>query len=46
MIDEVRIYSRALTPTEIHILHDNYMEKMGSYFNVRKYVYPEPIVII
>jgi len=45
-IDEVRIYNRALTPTEIQILYNNYMQKMGSYFNVRKYVTPAPVVIV
>jgi len=45
-IDEVRIYNRALTPTEIQILSKNYMQKMGSYFNVRKYVTPAPVVIV
>ncbi len=46
IIDEVRIYNRALTPTEIQILSKNYMQKMGSYFNVRKYVTPAPVVIV
>ena len=46
VIDEVRIYKRALTPTEIEILYNNYMQKMGSYFNVRKYVTPAPVVIV
>ena len=45
-IDEVRIYNRALTSTEIQILYNNYMQKMGSYFNVRKYVTPAPVVIV
>ena len=45
-IDEVRIYNRALSPTEIQILSKNYMQKMGSYFNVRKYVTPAPVVIV
>ena len=45
-IDEVRIYNRALSPTEIQILYKNYMQKMGSYFNVRKYVTPAPVVIV
>jgi len=45
-IDELRIYNRALTPTEIQILSKNYMQKMGSYFNVRKYVTPAPVVIV
>ncbi len=46
IIDEVRIYNRALSPTEIQILSKNYMQKMGSYFNVRKYVTPAPVVIV
>ena len=45
-IDELRIYNRALTPTEVQILSKNYMQKMGSYFNVRKYVTPAPVVIV
>jgi len=45
-IDELRIYNRALSPTEIQILSKNYMQKMGSYFNVRKYVTPAPVVIV
>ena len=45
-IDEVRIWERALTPTEVQILSKNYMQKMGSYFNVRKYVTPAPVVIV
>jgi len=45
-IDELRIWERALTPTEIKILYKNYMQKMGSYFNVRKYVTPAPVVIV
>jgi len=46
VIDEPRIYNRILTPTEIEILYNNYMQKMGSYFNVRKYVTPAPVVIV
>ena len=46
IIDELRIYNRALNPTEIQILSKNYMQKMGSYFNVRKYVTPAPVVIV
>ena len=46
IIDELRIYNRALSPTEIQILYKNYMQKMGSYFNVRKYVTPAPVVIV
>ena len=46
IIDEFRIYNRALTPTEVQILSQNYMQKMGSYFNVRKYVTPAPVVIV
>jgi len=42
-IDEVRIYNRALSSDEVLIIYNNYMEKMGSYYNVRKYVSPEPI---
>jgi len=45
-IDEACIYKRALSPTEIEILYNNYMEKMGAYFNVRKYVTPPPVVIV
>jgi len=45
-IDELRIYKRALSPTEVQILYKNYMQKMGSYFNVRKYVTPAPVVIV
>ena len=45
-IDEVRIYNRALSPTDIGILSDNYMEKMGAYFNIRKYATPSPVVIV
>ena len=45
-IDELRIYKRALSPTEVQILYNNYMQKMGSYFNVRKYVTPAPVVIV
>jgi len=46
IIDELRIYNRALSPTEVQILSKNYMQKMGSYFNVRKYVTPAPVVIV
>jgi len=46
IMDEVRIYNRALSPTEVQILFKNYMQKMGSYFNVRKYVTPAPVVIV
>jgi len=46
IIDEVRIYNRAISPTEVQILSKNYMQKMGSYFNVRKYVTPAPVVIV
>ena len=46
IIDEVRIYNRALSSTEVQILSNNYMQKMGSYFNVRKYVTPAPVVIV
>ena len=46
IIDELRIYKRALSPTEIEILYNNYMEKMGAYFNVHKYVTPPPVVIV
>jgi len=45
-MDEVRIYNRSLSLTEIKILYNNYMQKMGSYFNVRKYVSPAPVVIV
>jgi len=45
-IDEVCIWERALSPTEVQILYNNYMQKMGSYFNVRKYVTPAPVVIV
>ena len=45
-IDELCIYNRALSPTEIEILYNNYMQKMGSYFNVRKYATPAPVVIV
>ena len=45
-VDEVRIYNRAISPTEVQILSKNYMQKMGSYFNVRKYVTPAPVVIV
>ena len=41
-IDEVRIYNRALSAEEISTIYNNYMEKMGSYYNVRKYTSPEP----
>jgi len=46
IIDEVCVLERALTPTEVQILSKNYMQKMGSYFNVRKYVTPAPVVIV
>ncbi|MFQ6073469.1 MAG: DUF2341 domain-containing protein, partial [Methanosarcinales archaeon] len=45
-IDEVRIYNRALSADEISTIYNNYMEKMGSYYNVRKYASPEPTVTI
>ena len=45
-VDEFRIYNRALSETEVKILSKNYMQKMGSYFNVRKYVTPAPVVIV
>ena len=41
-IDEVRIYDRIITQAEVTALYNNYMEKMGSYYNVRKYASPEP----
>ncbi len=41
-IDEVRFYNRALSASEIQTIYNNYMEKMGSYYNVRKYASPEP----
>ena len=46
IMDEVCIWERALSPTEVQILYNNYMQKMGSYFNVRKYVTPAPVVIV
>ncbi len=42
IVDEVRIYNRDLNASEISIIYNNYMEKMGSYYNVRKYTHPEP----
>jgi len=45
-IDEVRIYNRALSAEEIATIYKNYTEKMGSYYNVRKYADPEPTVKI
>ena len=45
-IDEVRIYNRALSEDEISTIYDNYMEKTGSYYNVRKYTDPEPTVTV
>ncbi len=45
-IDEVRIYNRALSAEEIATIYNNYTEKMGRYYNVRKYADPEPTVKI
>jgi len=45
-IDEVMIYNRALSAEEIATIYKNYTEKMGSYYNVRKYADPEPTVKI
>ncbi|KKM66660.1 hypothetical protein LCGC14_1478970, partial [marine sediment metagenome] len=45
-IDEVQVYDRALSDTEIATHYDNYMEKMGGVFNVRKYEAKEPKVTI
>lgn len=41
-IDEVVIYNRKLSADEITALHENYMQKMGSYYNVREWASPEP----
>ena len=41
-IDEVKVYNRTLDSSEISAMYNNYMEKMGSYYNVRKYTFPEP----
>ena len=46
LMDEIRFYERCLSETEVKILSKNYMQKMGSYFNVRKYVTPAPVVIV
>jgi len=46
IIDEVRIYHRALTDTEILLHYNYYINKMGLYINARKFSSPEPIVVV
>ena len=41
-IDEVQIFNRALTQAEVTAINNNYLEKMGSYYNIRKWASPAP----
>jgi len=41
-LDEVKIYSNLLEQDKISTLHDNYLQKMGSYYNITKYTDIEP----
>ncbi|MCW1303563.1 MAG: DUF2341 domain-containing protein [Candidatus Parvarchaeota archaeon] len=45
-IDELRIYNRTLTQEEVSKLYGKRVERMGSFFNARKLVEPEPNVTI
>lgn len=41
-LDEVMIFNRAPNATEVSNIYNNYMEKMASYYNVRKWASPHP----
>lgn len=41
-IDEIQIIECAITSTERGAFYNNYMQKIGSYYNVRKWASPEP----
>lgn len=41
-IDELMFYNRILSASETSGIYNNYMEKMGSYYNIRKYADSEP----
>ncbi len=43
-IDEVKIYNKSLSSTEVSALYSNQPEKMGSIYNVRKHTAIEPTV--
>lgn len=43
-IDELRIYNREITQTEITAFANNYMQRMGSYYNVRKWSDTDPTI--
>ncbi len=45
-MDEVQIYDRAITDTEVATQYNNYTQKMGSVYNVRKTATAEPKVVI
>jgi len=41
-LDEVKIYSNVLEQDEISTLRDNYLQRMGSYYNLTEYTPLEP----
>ena len=41
-LDEVSIFNRVLSSTEAAALHANHLQKMGAYYNIRKWASPEP----
>ncbi len=46
IIDEVRVYDRALNATEVSAVYEGYMEKIGDWFSVRGYASSEPGVSV
>lgn len=44
IIDAIKIYNRALTSDERTALANNYLQKMGSYYNIRKWSDIPPLV--
>ncbi len=45
-IDDLKIFNRVLSASEITTIYNNYPQKMGSYYNVRKYSSIEPNVTV
>ena len=41
-LDELALITHGLTQAEVTALHENYMEKMSSYYNIRKWASPAP----
>jgi len=41
-LDEVKIYNNVLEQDEVSTLRDNYLQKMGSYYNLTEYTALEP----